>query len=76
MTLTAITAPMTPGGKARLFDLVTVNLDLKKDRIANIRHLINLSTLLPMLSGLVPVPLNDFRVFDRSDFYLKYNYLA
>ena len=50
-TLVAICAPTTPGGEAELSDIITVDLKSRKDRIANIRHLINLSTLLPMLAS-------------------------
>ena len=65
MTLCAITAPNTPGGRARIFDIITVDLRLRKDRIANILYLINLSPLFTVLTGLVPFSVNEFAVFDR-----------
>ena len=65
MTLCAITPPVTPGGKARIFDIIRVDLRFRKNRIANIRHLINLVPLFPVLAGLVPFSSNEFDVFDR-----------
>ncbi|KAI6045162.1 hypothetical protein EDC04DRAFT_2889346 [Pisolithus marmoratus] len=41
-------------------DIISVNLKLRKDRIANVRHLINLSPLLPLLANLAPSRLDDF----------------
>ncbi|KAI6138721.1 hypothetical protein BKA82DRAFT_4461270 [Pisolithus tinctorius] len=60
MTLTAITAP-AEGKKPGRCDIITVDLKSKEDRIANVRHLINLSPLLPLLANLVPSGVNDFR---------------
>ena len=65
MTLCAITEPGVPGGKARIFDIITVNLRFRKDRIANICHLINLFPLFPILAGLVPFSVNELDIFDK-----------
>jgi len=64
MTLAAITAPTaairhTPA----VHDLISIDLRFRKNRIANIRHLINLSTILPRLADLVRCPVDDFRTF-------------
>ena len=64
MTLCAITAPNIPGGTPGIFDIITVDLKLRKDRIANIRHLINLSPLFPVMASLVLFYVNEFAVFD------------
>lgn len=65
MTLCAITPPVTLGGKVGVFDIITVDLRFRRSRIANIRHLINLSPLFPVLAGLVPFRDNEFARFDR-----------
>ena len=51
MTPTSITAPDTPGGRARIFDIITPDLGLKKDRIADIRHLTKFSPIFLTLAG-------------------------
>ena len=65
MTLCAITEPDVPGGKARVLDIITVDLRFRKDRIANICHLINLSPLFPILAGLVPFSANEFDMVNK-----------
>ena len=40
MILCAITPPVTLGGKAGVFDIITVDFRFRINRIANIRHLI------------------------------------
>ncbi|KAI6045161.1 hypothetical protein EDC04DRAFT_2929361 [Pisolithus marmoratus] len=60
MTLAAITAPQAPGQKPGCHDIINVDLKLREDRIANVRHLINLSPLLPLLANLVPPHVYDF----------------
>ena len=64
MTLCAILEPDRPRSKARIFDIVMVDLRFRKNRIANIRHLINLSSLFPILAGLVS-SLNEFQRIDK-----------
>lgn len=56
MMLAAITAPKSNEEKPGLEDIVTVDLRRRKDCIANIRHLINLSALLHPLASLVAPP--------------------
>ncbi|KAI6147664.1 hypothetical protein BKA82DRAFT_825312 [Pisolithus tinctorius] len=56
MTLTAITAPKSNEEKPGLEDIVTIDLRRRKDRIANICHLINLSALLHPLASLMAPP--------------------
>jgi hypothetical protein len=65
MTLVAITAPDSPGGTPKVHDLISLDLRWRKDRIANIRHLINLSAILARLPELVQFPSNDFQLFER-----------
>ncbi|KAF8695002.1 hypothetical protein AX14_001918 [Amanita brunnescens Koide BX004] len=65
MTLCAILVPDTPRSKARIFDIVTVDLRFRKSRIANIRYLINLSSLFPVLASLVPFSVSEFEVIDK-----------
>ncbi|KDR72787.1 hypothetical protein GALMADRAFT_252049 [Galerina marginata CBS 339.88] len=67
MTLAAITPPDSQGGKPKVHDLISLDLRWKKDRIANIRHLINLSTILPQLTELVRFPVDDFERFERQN---------
>jgi hypothetical protein len=65
MTLTAIAAPQTPGAKPELCDIVSVDLKLRAHRIANIRHLINISPILPLLARLVSSPISEFVTLTR-----------
>ena len=66
MTLAAITAPTgATRRKPAVHDLISIDLSLRKNRIANICHLINLSTILPRLTDLVRSPVDDFRTFTR-----------
>lgn len=54
MTLVAITAPPVRGGKPRVHDIVSIDLKLRKDRIANVRHIIILVPILTLLASLSP----------------------
>jgi hypothetical protein len=63
MTLVAITAPDSRRSKPRVHDLINLDLRLRRDRIANIRHLINLSNILPWLTEIVRRPADDFKIF-------------
>ena len=65
MTVAAIIAPNPKGSKPKIHDLIRLDLRWRKDRIANIRHLINLSSLLPQLTDLVPVHIVDFEKLVR-----------
>ncbi|KAI6015584.1 hypothetical protein EDC04DRAFT_644128 [Pisolithus marmoratus] len=60
MTLVAITAPRTRQGKPQVHDIVSVDLQFGKGRIANVRHLINLVPILLVLAN------PSFRVKKRS----------
>ncbi|KIN92693.1 hypothetical protein M404DRAFT_1009422 [Pisolithus tinctorius Marx 270] len=53
MTLAAITAPAA-GDESGLHDIINVDLKLREDRITNVRLLVSLSPLLPLLAKLVP----------------------
>ena len=64
MTLAAVTAPDNSESNTDIVDIITVDLSLRTNRIANIRHLINLSPLFSTLAGLVP-PTHDFVVLSR-----------
>jgi hypothetical protein len=75
MTLCAILVPDTPRSKARIFDIVTVDLRFRKSRIANIRYLINLSSLFPVLASLVPFSVNEFEVIDKYTLHFMFEYL-
>ena len=61
LTLVAICPPSEPGGKPIVHDLGSADLRLRRDRIANIRRLINLSTLLIPLSDLVKSARGEFQ---------------
>jgi hypothetical protein len=43
--------------------LISLDLRWRRDRIANIRHIINLSAILPRLTELVRYPADDFKQF-------------
>ncbi|KIN94556.1 hypothetical protein M404DRAFT_379611 [Pisolithus tinctorius Marx 270] len=66
MTLTTLTAPAS-GRKPRRHDMIHVDLKSRTDRITNIRHLINLSALLPLPANLVPSGVNDFQELCRPN---------
>lgn len=66
MTLTAITAP-APGKKPGRHDIITIDLHSRANRIANVRHLINLSPLLPLLANLVPSGVSDLQEVQRPN---------
>ncbi|KAI6145599.1 hypothetical protein BKA82DRAFT_995780 [Pisolithus tinctorius] len=73
MTLTAIIAPRAPENKIRLHDIITVDLKYTRDRIANIRHLINLSSVLLLLGNLVSSPVDDFTVLPGTESTVMFN---
>ncbi|KAI6024332.1 hypothetical protein EDC04DRAFT_2900184 [Pisolithus marmoratus] len=54
MTLVAITAPRTRNGEPQLHDIITVDLGLRKDRLANVRYLINLAPILLAMASVFP----------------------
>ena len=64
MALVAITAPDSQGGKPKVHDLITLNLKWRKDRIANIHHILNLSIILPKLVEFV-CGVDDYQIFTR-----------
>jgi hypothetical protein len=62
LTLVAICPPSESGGKPIVHDLGdAANLRLRRDRIANIRRLINLSTILTPLSDLLESARGEFQ---------------
>ena len=61
----AIAPPSEPGGKPVVHDIATADLSLTKDRIRNIRRLINIAGLLQQLPDLVRPPDAEFEVFQR-----------
>lgn len=64
ITLTAIIKPRTRTEqfRPRLYDIATLDLKFRRNRIANIRYLINLSPVLHVLASMEPSPLNDYAV--------------
>ncbi|KAJ3493793.1 hypothetical protein NLJ89_g10936 [Agrocybe chaxingu] len=69
MTLVAITPP--PVGKLRMpvvHDLVTVDLSLTKGRIDNIRHLINLASLLKPLADMITSAGSEYEPMERRHY--------
>ncbi|KAF8512677.1 hypothetical protein BU17DRAFT_53952, partial [Hysterangium stoloniferum] len=61
LTLVAICPPSEQGGKPVIQDLCSANLRFRRERIANIRWLINLSALLKPLSDLVQSASGEFQ---------------
>ncbi|KAF9484990.1 hypothetical protein BDN70DRAFT_928003 [Pholiota conissans] len=65
MTFVALTPPTgSQGGRPTVHELATFDLRWRRSRIDNMRHLINLATILPLLKKLVRSPVNDWRNFD------------
>lgn len=60
MTLCALIRPVSTGQRPAVRDLVTVELQLTKDRISNVRHLINLTSLLAPLAAMIPSSMPEF----------------
>jgi len=60
MTLCALVRPNSPDQRPVVHDLVTVNLQLTKDRISNVRHLINLASLLAPLAVMIQSSIPEF----------------
>jgi hypothetical protein len=65
LTLVAICPPSEQPGKPGIQDLGSANLRLRRDRIKNIRRLINLSTVLKPLSDLVQSASPEFKPMQR-----------
>ncbi|KAF8586012.1 hypothetical protein K439DRAFT_1632090 [Ramaria rubella] len=66
LTLVAICPPSEGRGKPIILDLASANLRIRRDRIINIRRLINLSTLLKPLSDLVQSASGEFQPMERN----------
>jgi hypothetical protein len=65
LTLVAICPPSVPLGKPVVHDLGSANMKLRRDRIENIRRLINLSTFLGPLSDLVKSARGEFQIIEK-----------
>ena len=66
----AIVAPSSSAsGAPEIKELVQIDLGAKRDRIRNIRHLINIAHLLPRLVAVVRDPVKDFLVILRYTFH-------
>jgi hypothetical protein len=65
MTLCALIRPVSTGRRPVVHDLVTVDLQLTKDRISNVRHLINLASLLAPLAAMIPSSMPEFLSITR-----------
>ncbi|KAF9480899.1 hypothetical protein BDN70DRAFT_582227 [Pholiota conissans] len=65
MTFVAIAPPTgSRGGRPTIYILATFDLRLRENRIDSLLHLVNLSTILPLLSKVVNPPVNDWRNFN------------
>lgn len=74
MTIVAIVAPSSSaGGEPKIKDLFQIDLSLKRDRIRNIRLLINIAYLLPRLVAVVRDPVKDFLVIPGYTFHFGCN---
>lgn len=60
MTLVAITAPAA-GDESGLHDIINVDQKSREDRITNVRLLVSLSPLLPLLVKLVQSAVDDLQ---------------
>jgi len=65
MTLCALIRPVSTSRRPVVHDLVTVDLQLTKDRISNVRHLINLASLLAPLAEIIPSSMPEFLTIMR-----------
>ena len=65
LTLVAISRPVRERGRPIIIDLAKADLRLRRDRIANIRHLINLTTLFKPLADLVQAKVAEFQPIER-----------
>ena len=65
LTLVAISRPGIEGGNPVIIDLASADLRLRRDRIANIRRLINLTTLFKPLADLVQAKVVEFQPIER-----------
>ena len=65
MTLCALISPVSTGRRSVVHDLVTVDLQLTKDRISNVLHLINLASLLAPLAAMIPSSAPEFLIIMR-----------
>ena len=66
VTLVAISPPRRPGGDPIVHDIAKADLRLKKDRILNIRRLINLSPICKILSDMVRPAESEFEKLERQ----------
>ncbi|KAF8572904.1 hypothetical protein K439DRAFT_1643341 [Ramaria rubella] len=66
LTLVAICPPSEGRGKPIILDLASANLRIRRDRIINIRRLINLTTLLKPLSDIVQSASGEFQPMKRN----------
>jgi len=65
MTLCAPIGPVSTGQRPVVHDLATVELQFTKDRISNVRHLINLASLLVPLAAIIPSSMPEFLLIMR-----------
>jgi hypothetical protein len=65
MTLCALIRPVSTDRRPVVYDLVTVELQFTKDRISNVRHLINLASLLAPLAEMIPSSMPEFLIITR-----------
>jgi hypothetical protein len=65
MTLVAICPPEEPSGKPVIQDLFSADLSIRRERIQNLRRLINLSPLLSALADLAQPASGEFQVIHR-----------
>ena len=68
LTLVVITSPPRRGSRPIIHDLAHTNLTFRRDRIRNIRHLINLARLFPTLADMVQAPRAEFEPHDMHVF--------
>ena len=72
LTLVAIRAPTKPQDPPIIYDIVSANLRLRRDRIKNICRLINLSRLFRSFTNLVQLPDVEFTKLQRFDLFQGY----
>jgi len=65
MTLCALIRPVSTSRGPVVHDLVTVDLQFTKDRISNVRHLINLASLLAPLAEMISSSMPEFLTITR-----------
>ncbi|KAN0080641.1 hypothetical protein V8E54_003845 [Elaphomyces granulatus] len=67
LTLVAISPPSRPGERPVVHDIARANLRLRRDRIRNMRRLINISGLFQVLSDIVRPPDAEFVKLGRDN---------